>query len=650
MSALEASGAVTPWRRIDGSLGSLQLSPSPSRPVRPNPMTCSVSRVSALALFAALCTSSASAQWPSDPGLNLSVADGFGEQILPKIAPTADGGCYVSWFDGGAGYDVRLQRLDAAGNELWAHNGVLVRDRSFSSVQDYGLDVDASGAALLAFRDDNFATEQVTAARVDASGTLSWGAAGVQLTSTTAFIASPKITGTANGDVVVSWTENNLARTQRLTSGGATVWAAPVDLTPAVGNYSVSDLHASGDDVILAIVHQTGTSFLSPKHLKAQKFDAAGAALWGAAPVAVFDGGSLQIGNFPSFILDGSGGAVFSWYGTGPLQCYAQRILASGAEAFPHNGSVGSTDPAGTRVSPAVCFDAATSTTFMFWEEQNGSQSTSGLSGQKFDATGSAQWGATGSTLLPLSTTEINWVRTLTTPTGAYVFWHESPAFGQDTGHAAVVNGAGAFAVGPLAYASTPSNKLRLDARLSAGGTALLAWGDSRVDGGDVFMQSVQPDGTLGGAGQAYTQYCFGQGCPCANDDPSAGCANSTGGGALLDASGSASVASSTLVLSGSGLPAGQPGLYFQGLNAVGGGSGVSFGDGLRCAGGGVVRLQVRASDALGTSSTSADLAVGGGVTAGDTRTYQLWYRDPAGSVCGTGFNLSNGVQLVWAP
>ena len=613
-------------------------------------MTPMLPRASALTLSAALIATTASAQWSTDPALNFSLADGPGEQILPKIAATADGGCYVSWFDGGAGYDVRLQRLDAAGNELWAHNGVLVRDRSFSSVQDYGLDIDASGAALLTFRDDNFGTEQITAARVDASGTLSWGPSGVQLTNTTAFVASPKITGTANGDAVVSWTENNQARTQRLTSGGATVWPASVDLTPPVGNYSVSDLHATGDDVILSIVHQTGSSFLSPKHLKAQKFDASGAALWGASPVAVFDGGSLQIGNFPTFILDGSGGAVFSWYGTGPLQCYAQRILANGSEAFPHNGSVGSTDLTGTRVSPAVCFDATTSTTYMFWEEQNGTQSTSGLSGQKFDATGVSQWGATGSTLIPLSGTEINWVRTLTTAAGAYVFWHEAPAFGQHTGHAAVVGGGGSFTVGPLAYASTPSNKLRLDARLSAGGSAMLAWGDDRADGGDVFVQSVQPDGSLGGAAMAYTQYCFGQGCPCANDDPTAGCTNSTGTGATLDASGMPSVAASTLVLSGSGLPAGQPGLYFQGLNAVGGGSGVAFGDGLRCAGGGVARLQVRASDPSGSSSTTVDLTVSGAVTAGDSRTYQLWYRDPAGSVCGTGFNLSNGLQLVWTP
>ena len=35
-------------------------------------------------------------------------------------------------------------------------------------------------------------------------------------------------------------------------------------------------------------------------------------------------------------------------------------------------------------------------------------------------------------------------------------------------------------------------------------------------------------------------------------------------------------------------------------------------------------------------------------VTAGDTKLYEVWYRDPNTSPCGSQFNLSNGFEVVW--
>ena len=132
-------------------------------------------RTLACLLLATLATP-AQAQWSSNPFTNRSLADAASDQAQPKIAPTADGGAYVSWFDGiGSGYDVRVQKLDALGIESFAHNGVLVADRGFSSTQDYGLDVDASGNALLAFRDDRPGGTQITAAKISAIGLAVWG-------------------------------------------------------------------------------------------------------------------------------------------------------------------------------------------------------------------------------------------------------------------------------------------------------------------------------------------------------------------------------------------------------------------------------------------------------------------------------------------
>lgn len=170
--------------------------------------------------------------------------------------------------------------------------------------------------------------------------------------------------------------------------------------------------------------------------------------------------------------------------------------------------------------------------------------------------------------------------------------------------------------------------------------------------GGYAMMDGMQAD-ILGGSSGAEFCACDGTGTasPCGNNGSAGnGCANSVGGGAHLTGAGIASISLNSLSLTGSGLVPNQPGLYFQGNNATNGGLGSLFGDGLRCAGGSVVRLQIRTSDASGNSSTTIDIGATGGVSSGETKRYQLWYRNPGFSSCGSAFNLTNGIEVVWTP
>ena len=99
---------------------------------------------------AVLCgaASAAPAQWGSDPAVNQIISSAPSDQNQPKLVPSPDGGFWVSWLDGiGTGWDVRLQKLDASGLEVFSPGGLLVADRSFSSTQDYGLGVAENGDA-----------------------------------------------------------------------------------------------------------------------------------------------------------------------------------------------------------------------------------------------------------------------------------------------------------------------------------------------------------------------------------------------------------------------------------------------------------------------------------------------------------------------
>ncbi len=153
--------------------------------------------------------------------------------------------------------------------------------------------------------------------------------------------------------------------------------------------------------------------------------------------------------------------------------------------------------------------------------------------------------------------------------------------------------------------------------------------------------------------------FCFGDGsgapCPCGNASATAdeaGCTNSLGLAGRLRALGGASLSSDTLVLGGAGMPDNSA-LYFQGTTRVAGGAGAAFGDGLRCAGGAVQRLGVRANVA-GSSALpslgSPPVSVLGAVASPGVLHYQVWYRNAAAFCTSATFNLTNGLTVSWQP
>ncbi|MBL8856914.1 MAG: hypothetical protein JNL28_00195 [Planctomycetes bacterium] len=145
--------------------------------------------------------------------------------------------------------------------------------------------------------------------------------------------------------------------------------------------------------------------------------------------------------------------------------------------------------------------------------------------------------------------------------------------------------------------------------------------------------------------------------CPCANSVPPGtigGCTNSGGQGGKLEASGLAEVAGDSARLTVTGLPPGAPILFFQGNTKQAGGYGQSFGDGIRCVTGTIVRLSTKFSSngtvSIPQSGDPSLHAAGGVPTSGGIVLYQGWYRNGANFCLPSTFNLTNGVEVSWAP
>jgi hypothetical protein len=469
-------------------------------------MKTSLARIVTLVL-SLLFVSSAWGQWSSDPSKNLPLADkGNGnDQVQPKLKPLPGDGWYVSWFDSDPtspppiGYDVYFQRLNPAGVEQLPHDGLLVADLSNTSTEDYGLDIDTQGNALLAFLDTREGSnQQITAVKMNRRGNRLWGPHGVQLTSDSSFHAAPKIAGTTDGDVVVAWTSGSNVVVQKLDPNGNPLWGTGIVFSESGYNYSLADLHAADNgSVILSWVRDQG--FGSNRQLRANKLSASGTLLWGQQNVTIFDQGSLQFGAFPYFTPDGNGGAVFAWYTSTPaLQCFAQHIRADGSEAFPHNGSAVSTNTFNVRVSPSASYRAATDETFVFWTEEDANQVLNGVYAQKFNSKGARLWGQTGLAIVPLGTDSQIFVESVQIASGALVFWVDQTLSGTGTIQATRLNDRGQVVCAQFPISTTPASRFGLVAGIAPSELSALAWADNRIGNNAIYIQNVNRDCSLG--------------------------------------------------------------------------------------------------------------------------------------------------------
>ncbi len=460
-----------------------------------------------LTLMCLALTPSAWGQFSSDPSLNLALADNNNgsDQVQPKLAPFGIYGGYVSWFDANpatpppVGYDVIYQRLNEQGDQKFPQGGHIVADLSNSSTEDYGLDVDSQGNALLAFLDTREGSnQQITAAKMSPGAQPLWGPLGVQLTSDSNSHAAPKIAATSDGGIVVAWTSNSNVVAQKLNAAGQPQWGAGVVFTESGYNYLLADLHAADNgSVIISWVREKG--FGSNATLVANKISTSGTLLWGSKSLSIFTAGSLQFGNFPYFLPDGSGGAVFAWYTSSPaLQVFAQHILADGTPAFSAGGVAVSSDTIDVRVAPSATYRASTQEVFVFWTEEDSNQIVNGVYGQKFNSTGAPQWGSTGLVLVPLGADTQDFVTAVQVGSGALVFWVDSAGYSDDTIQATRLNDNGATVCSQFVVSSTPSNKYALVAKTTPEQAAALAWTDDRVGNNGIYIQNVNPNCTLG--------------------------------------------------------------------------------------------------------------------------------------------------------
>ncbi|MFI5236918.1 MAG: T9SS type A sorting domain-containing protein [Ignavibacteriales bacterium] len=454
-------------------------------------------------------------QWSTDPNTNLNICDLNGEQVLPKISLTSDGGCYIAWFDTRAGnYNVYLQRLDPSGNKMFATDGLLISDNTQNTyIVDWDMMTDNSDNAVIAFSDIRAGGDfKVYAYLISPAGSFLWGANGVSLSTAVDMQPNPRITHTTDGYYIITWpslsTPSKIA-IQKLDADGNKLYGNdPMYIASGTSEQYTHPIPIRGvnGSYIIGFEGTTGSFPGLTVHLYAQKYSSAGTPQWGSAPVTVSNAGGFPFYEITNLISDGNYGVVFVWYDDRDFNnlysTFVQRIDSSGSVIFTTNGVEVSALSSNHHLNPDVVIDPSTYEIYAFWIEQNNTQSMAGVYGQKISVTGSKLWGNNGMTFKVMdSNTDLHMSAQFANG-NEYVYYLEYIGVTQNNlAKAFSVDGSGNFnwAGNILTFSIVMSSKSRLVSDVYENGVSVLAWSDGRQDAGGIYAQNIQANGLFGG-------------------------------------------------------------------------------------------------------------------------------------------------------
>ena len=454
-------------------------------------------------------------QWSTDPATNFKICDVTGEQVLPKISITSDGGCYIAWFDTRtSNYNVYLQRLDPAGNKLFAMDGLLISDHTSSSyIVDWDMICDNSDNAVIAFSDLRGGGDfKVYAYLISPAGNFLWGPDGVSLSTSADMQPNPRIAQTTDGYYIITWpslSAPSKIAVQKLDGAGNKLYGNdPMYISSGTSEQYTYPVPVPGDNgsYIIGFEGTTGSFPGLTVNLYAQKYSSAGAPQWGVVPITVSNAGGFPFYETTNIISDESYGVVFVWYDDRDMNnlysTFVQRVDVSGTVLFTANGVEVSSLSSNHHLNPDVVIDPSTNEIYAFWIEQNNTQSMAGVSGQKFSSTGTKLWGSNGITFKAMdSNTDLHMSAQFSNG-NSYVYYLEYIGATQNNlAKAFSVDGNGNFnwAGNIITFSTFLSSKSRLVSDVYNNGVSVLAWSDGRQDAGGIYAQNIQADGTFGG-------------------------------------------------------------------------------------------------------------------------------------------------------
>ena len=268
-------------------------------------------------------------------GSPASLADS--SQALARSLPDGLGGAFIVWEDRRSGdSDVYAQHLDAAGNPLWGANGALVVSQT-GGQESPVLAKDGAGGIIVAWQDSRSGFYDIYAQALNSAGATRWAAGGIPLCTATGNQVLQVATEDASGGAIIAWRDlrglDSDIYAQRVDNLGTALWAA--------NGAAVCNAIGTQNDIRILSDQQGGAFILwrdrrsgATSDIYAQRVGSDGTMLWAGNGVALVSAALDQLS--PVMVSDGRYGFIAAWHDFRnglDYNIYAQRMRQNGIPA-----------------------------------------------------------------------------------------------------------------------------------------------------------------------------------------------------------------------------------------------------------------------------------------------------------------------------
>ncbi|HSG29127.1 MAG TPA: FlgD immunoglobulin-like domain containing protein, partial [Candidatus Krumholzibacterium sp.] len=271
--------------------------------------------------------------WTAD-GVAVCAASGLQYNI--SIVEDAWSYCFITWVDMRTGYGIYAQYLDDLSSPQWTWDGKAIAT-GMSGMYDPKIAAIGNGHAMVTWEDARGTDRDIYIQVVDRFGTDRLTANGIPLDTDNGADNEPRIVSPRDGTAVIAWWNQGGwsydIYAQKVDYDGNQLWApGGVLLSDALGDQYSHDIKLDGEGGIIA-VYQTRPYNYTQIH--AQRLDATGARIWphDGIMVAADPENNLTLYSLglSMDVTDGPG-AIVTWYNFEPLNydIFAQKLEKHG--------------------------------------------------------------------------------------------------------------------------------------------------------------------------------------------------------------------------------------------------------------------------------------------------------------------------------